>query len=355
MRLGARLAAGLVSLAALTSAPQAEAADSAVILTYYRFGEANFPSINTKLVDFEAHIKELTSGRYNVAPLLDVLSAIRKGKPLPERTVAITMDDGFASVYTQAWPRLRAAKLPFTIFVATDSIDAKAKGMMSWDQLRELARAGVTIGAQTASHLHMVEATEARNKDEMTRSNARIAAEIGTPPVLFSYPYGEASLAVMHQVKEAGYKFAFGQYSGIANPTTDDFFVPRFGVNEASGDMTRFRIVINALPLKVTDVAPADPLVGKHNPPSFGFTMIGDTANALGRAGTLACFGSNGWRVRSERLDTRVEVRFDKALAQGRTRLNCTMAGPQGRYRWYGMSFYVPRSQAQATAVSNAQ
>jgi peptidoglycan/xylan/chitin deacetylase (PgdA/CDA1 family) len=334
-------AAAATLMALSLAAPAAKAADSAVILTYYRFGEDKFANTNIKLAEFDAHLKELTSGRYNVAPLLDVLSAIRDGKSLPDRTIAITMDDGFASVYAEAWPRLRAAKLPFTIFVATASIDAKAKGMMSWTQLRELAKAGVTIGAQTASHLHMVEADAARNRDELARSNARIAAEIGTAPVLFSYPYGEASRSVMRQVKEAGYKFAFGQYSGVANPTMDDFFIPRFGVNDASGNLDRFRTVVNALPLKVADVAPADPLIIKPNPPSFGFTVTQDVDHVR----SLNCFLANGSRIRTERLDMRIEARFARPLAQGRTRLNCTMPGGDGRVRWFGTSFYVPRSQ----------
>jgi peptidoglycan/xylan/chitin deacetylase (PgdA/CDA1 family) len=331
-------AAALLALL-VAAAPAAMAADSAAILTYYRFGEDNYPGTNIKLAEFDAHLKELTGGRYHVLPLLDILTAIRAGKSLPDRTVAITMDDGFTSVYAEAWPRLRAAKLPFTIFVATAAIDAKSKGMMSWAQLREVAKSGVAIGAQTASHLHMVDADEARNKDELVRSNARIAAEIGTAPVLFSYPYGEASLSVMALVKDAGYKFALGQYSGVANPTMDDFFVPRFGVNEASGDLARFRTVVNALPLKVADMAPADPLVTKPNPPSFGFTVTQD----VDRMRALNCFMANGVRIRTERLDTRIEARFDKPLAQGRTRLNCTMPGTDGRVRWFGTSFYVAK------------
>jgi hypothetical protein len=119
----------------------------------------------------------------------------------------------------------------------------------------------------------------------------------------------------------------------------DDFFVPRFGVNEASGDLNRFRTVLNALPLKVADVAPDDPLVTKPNPPSFGFTVTADTD----RLRSLSCFTANGSRIRTERLDTRIEARFDKPLAQGRTRLNCTMPGSDGRVRWYGTSFYVPK------------
>lgn len=334
-------AAALFLVASLGFTAAARAADSAVILTYYRFGEEAYPTTNTKMAEFDAHLKELTSGRYTVLPLLDVLSAIREGRSLPDRAVAITMDDGFASVYAQAWPKLRAAKLPFTIFVATASIDAKAKGLMSWDQLRELAKQGVAIGAQTRTHPHMVEMDAEHNRAEIEASNRRIAEEIGTAPVLFSYPFGEASLPVMKQVKDAGYRFALGQYSGVANPTMNDFFVPRFGVNDSSGDFARFKTVLNALPLRVADVSPGDPLVTKPNPPTFGFTVTGDVE----RMNTLSCFVASGTRVRAERLDTRVEVRFDKPLAQGRTRLNCTMPGADGRWRWYGTSFYVPRSQ----------
>lgn len=334
-------AAASFAVAALGYAMAAQAADSAVILTYYRFGEEAYPSTNTKMTEFDAQLKELTSGRYHVLPLIDVLSAIREGRALPDRAVAITMDDGFASVYAQAWPKLRAAKLPFTIFVATASIDAKAKGLMSWDQLRELAKEGVSIGAQTRTHPHMVEGDAERNRGELETSNRRIAEEIGTAPVLFSYPFGEASLAVMKQVKEAGYRFALGQYSGVANPTMNDFFVPRFGVNDSSGDFARFKTVLNALPLRIADVTPADPLVTKPNPPNFGFTVTGD----VGRMNTLTCFMASGARVRTEKLDTRVEVRFDKPLPQGRTRLNCTLNGADGRWRWFGTSFYVPRAQ----------
>ena len=345
MNLRRTLAAASFFLGA--GAAPALSADSAVILTYYRFGEEAQAATNIKLAEFDAHLKELTSGRYHVLPLPEILSAIREKRSLPDRAVAITLDDGFASAYAHAWPRLRAAKLPFTVFVTTGPIDAKAKGIMSWDQLRELAKAGVTIGAQTRTHLHMIEASDERNREEMAASNKRIADEIGTAPIVFSYPYGEASARTMALAKQAGYRFALGQFSGVANPTMDDFHVPRFGVNESSGDFARFKLILNALPLRVADVSPADPLVTGANPPAFGFTVTGD----LARVAAIRCFASSEGRVRIERLGAeRIEVRLAKPLAPGRTRLNCTMPGPDGRWHWYGTSFYVPKPDAARTA-----
>lgn len=78
---------------------QAGAAKTAVVLVYQRFGEDNNPSNSVKLAEFEAHIAELTNGKYNVVPLTEILAAIEKGEKLSNRTVTITIDDTFRSVY----------------------------------------------------------------------------------------------------------------------------------------------------------------------------------------------------------------------------------------------------------------
>ena len=96
--------------------PQSVAADSAVILMYHRFGETQFPSTNIRLEQLNAHINELKRGPYTVLPVAEIVSRIKSGKPLPDRTVGITVDDGFKSVYEEAWPRFEKANLPFTVF-----------------------------------------------------------------------------------------------------------------------------------------------------------------------------------------------------------------------------------------------
>ena len=125
------------------------AADSAVVIMYHRFGESRYPSTNTTIEQFRAHLRELKDGNYVVKPVPEILAAIRSGTELPDKTVGITIDDAFSSVYKIGWPMLRRAGLPFTLFVATEPLDRKTSGYMSWDQLRELHKAGVTIGSQT--------------------------------------------------------------------------------------------------------------------------------------------------------------------------------------------------------------
>jgi peptidoglycan/xylan/chitin deacetylase (PgdA/CDA1 family) len=340
----ARGAALACALAAGGLPGAAMAAESAVVFMYHRFGEGNYPATNIRIEQFEAHIQELKSGAYNVRPLAEIVAALRKGETLPDNTVAVSIDDAFASVYREAWPRLRDAGIPFTLFVATGAVDRATPDYMTWDQIRELAKGGVTIGSQTATHLHMARASRERNLSDLANSNVRFVKELGAAPKMIAYPYGEYSLAVGAASREAGFEVGFGQHSGVVHKGEDFFFLPRFAFNESYGDVGRFRLAARALPLPVSDVTPRDPLLkAETNPPPFGFTVTGEAVKGLSR---LACYYSAEGKLRVERLgeariEVRIEVRTENAFPQGRSRINCTMPARDGRWRWYGRQFYV--------------
>jgi peptidoglycan/xylan/chitin deacetylase (PgdA/CDA1 family) len=323
----------------LTLSGPAAAADSAVILIYHRFGESAFPSTNIRLAQFEAHIAELSSGPYTVMSVPDIVAAIREGRELPDRTVGITIDDGYRSIYTEAWPRLRRAGFPFTVFVSTDPVDRGFSDFMNWEQVRELHEAGVTIGGHTATHLHMAANSVERNRSDLALSNARYVGELGAAPELFAYPFGEASTRVQRIVQDSGYTNAFGQHSSPFDASADRYYMPRFALNESFGDMDRFRLITNALPIPHSDMTPANPTL-TQNPPIFGFTRAADSPQIKG----LACYAADQGQVRVEEIGPRVEVRLDSPFPTGRARLNCTGLGHDGRWHWLGMLYYVPRS-----------
>jgi peptidoglycan/xylan/chitin deacetylase (PgdA/CDA1 family) len=326
-------------LAILAAPSPTQAAESAVILMYHRFGESAHPSTNIRIDQFEAHIAELQAGGYTVMSIPDILTAVNSGQSLPDRTVGITIDDAYLSVYTEAWPRLRRAGFPFTLFVATDPVDRGFASFMSWDQIRDLRDNGVTIGSQTATHLHMPANRAARNKEDLMLSNQRFRAELGTTPALFAYPFGEASSIIQKIVKEAGFKHAFGQHSGALHASSDRFYIPRFALNESFGDTKRFKLVANALPVPHTDLSPLNPTL-TTNPPLFGFTLSEEASSLRG----LTCYSGNQGKLQMQRLGPRVEVRLARNFSPGRARINCTALGPDGRWRWLGMLYYVPKS-----------
>lgn len=306
---------------------------------YHRFGADRYPSTSVTLAQFEAHLDELQRGGYAVLPVHTILSALRAGEALPDRTVGITVDDAYRSLYDEGWPRLKAAGFPFTVFVATEAVDRGGAGFMSWDELRELSEHGVEIGSQAVTHPHMADIDAEQNRQELRDSALRIAQEIGQAPRYFAYPYGEASAEVKELVVEAGYEAAFGQHSGVIHRRADFLYLPRFGMNEAFAGIDRFRRVVDTLPLPIEDLTPDDPLI-HENPPAIGFTL---PARLLPMTG-LACYHSRFGRLDSlERLgDRRVEIRFDEPFPEGRNRLNCTAPAAGGRWRWFGMQYYVP-------------
>lgn len=332
-------ACALAAAMAAFGAP-ARAADSAVVIMYHRFGEDSIPSTNIRLEQFEAQLAELRSGRYKILPLPEIVAALRAGRALPDRTVAITIDDAYLSAYEEAWPRLKAERLPFTLFLATDPVDRGVRGYMNWNQLREMAQAGVTIGGHSVHHPHLPALEADAMRAEIEQSNRRLAKELGKAPELFSYPYGEFSLAAIEQVQRAGYTAAFGQHSGVAYAALGFYTLPRFAFNETYGEIDRFRLTINALPLPVADMTPAETMLAPAaNPPAYGFTV----ADGLGNLAALGCFVSGQQRPVIYRMgERRIELRFAQKFPLGRTRLNCTLPGPDGRWRWFGMQFYLP-------------
>ena len=319
---------------------QADEPPHAVVLMYHRFGETALPSTNIQLDQIDAHIAELKNGPYTVWPIEQIIDHVRSGQVLPDRTVGISIDDAYASVYTEAWPRFKAAGFPFTIFVSTDQVGRSAN-YLTWDQIREMQAAGVQVGHHGAAHSHMANAAADAVETDLERASETFRQQLGKVPKLFAYPYGEASLTIKNIVEKKGFSAAFGQHSGVVNSSNDPFYLPRFALNEAYGDMDRYRLAVNALPIPAKDISPADMLVTTSNPPTYGFTVDGTVAG-LAR---LNCFASHiSSAVRTERLGpSRIEVRFDQPFPPGRSRINCTLRDRSGRWRWLGRLFYVPK------------
>mgnify|MGYP000321354360 CR=1 FL=1 len=319
----------------------AHAADWASVIMYHRFDEEKYPSTNISIAKFQEHVNELSSAKYTVLPLGRIVEMVEKGEELPERTVALTVDDAYLSVYEKAWPILKEAGLPFTIFASTGRLDGGAGNYMSWAQLKEMAAQGVFVGHHTDTHPHLPRLSESQIISEIKIANRKFEENLGFVPALFAYPYGEYGTAIKNTIEEMGFKAAFGQQSGVIYAGHDRFSYPRFAMSENYGSIGRLRLAANALPLRVKNVTPSDNIL-KKNPPAFGFTLDEKYSNIE----QLSCYSSNqsGGSVPIEMIGSgRVEIRLAQAYKPGRGRINCTLPGPDSRFRWFGSLFYIPR------------
>ena len=316
--------------------------DSVVGLIYHRFGENKYPATSVSLEQLDMQINALTSGKYNVIPLITAVNAMLVGKKLPPRSIVITVDDAFTSFYEYGWPKFKAANLPVTLFLTTFPIDNNYKGLISWDNLRKMKQEGLDIQAHSHNHYHLTNLDDNAMKYQVKTSQQRIKQELGINSKIFAYPYGEASSRLMKHVKNAGFIAAFGQHSGGMTSHSNKLYLPRFPINMSYGNKGRFQQVINSIGLPVADMMPVDPSLQNNkytNPPSIGFTIAENIKNTS----NIACYHSKIGMIKGMQWlgQKRIELRFSQAFNHGRTRINCTIPAKNGRWYWLGMQYYV--------------
>lgn len=333
-------------LALLLATQTIEAADSAVLLMYHRFGEDRYPSTSVRLEQFEKHLEHLSTAGYSVVPLERVLDFVRTGRPLPDRAVSITVDDAYRSVYEEAYPRLLKRGFPFTVFVSTDAVDNGFPDFMTWDQLREMGRNGVAIANHGAAHESLLEGdageTEIdrreRVKLDIEKGWQRLSEELQPLPGVFAYPYGEFDVVSAEVIAGLGYA-GFGQHSGAVGPLTDLRSIPRFPIAEPFAELEEFRVKVASLPLAVVSVEPWNPVTREARPRLI--VNLGTGGAALDR---LSCFASGQGQVEVHWTEKGKQffIEATEPFRPGRQRYNCTAPAPtSGRFYWFSQSWVI--------------
>ena len=345
-----RLTATIASIVLLLY-PFTCAYSSAVVVMYHHFGDARYPSTNIRLDQFEDQLRFLETSGFNVWPLNDIVARLASGGEVPDKTIAITMDDAYVSVYTEAYPRLKQRNWPFTVFVSTGYIDKKFPNYMSWAQMREMQASGASFGNHSTTHDSLIrrlpEESESqwrqRVDQDIRHAQQRLNAELDHVVPLFAYPYGEYDLALADIVAKTGLT-GFGQQSGALGKHSDSRFLPRFPINEAYGELAGFRTKALSLALPVETLQPVDPVTTTARPQ---LTLM--LAANIEHPGQLACYaGAQGaldiqWMDKEKR---RFSVQAGRDLPGGRSRYNCTApAGSSGRYYWFSQLWIRPHNK----------
>jgi peptidoglycan/xylan/chitin deacetylase (PgdA/CDA1 family) len=192
---------------------------------------------------FAAHLTVLRDGGWQPVDGAAFLRGLAEPGMLPERAALITFDDGYRSVFDVALPILERFDYPGVLFVPTDFVgrtnlfDAESEPeepLCDWSELRELERRGVAVESHAASHRTFSELTPSERALELQRSKAALEAGLGQTVQLFAYPYGDDGGAAA-QVREAGYRVAFGYGGGpISMPPEDLYRVERLAMGPDS-------------------------------------------------------------------------------------------------------------------------
>jgi len=185
------------------------------ILTYHNFTKNESTDYQINIQEFEKQMHYLVSNNYSIISLSELIIGLKDGK-LPDNPVAITIDDGYKSTYTLAYPILKKYNIPATLFIYTDFIERNSASL-TWGEIREMMTSNIEIGSHTLSHcnlLHYKENEEhdrylSRIKKELALSKEIIENKTGKTVKFFAYPYGVYSSLVQDLAIEAGYLGTF--------------------------------------------------------------------------------------------------------------------------------------------------
>jgi poly-beta-1,6-N-acetyl-D-glucosamine N-deacetylase len=321
---------------------------NALVILQYHHIDTDTPAITSTPPEvFKAHLEYLKAHNYEVVVLEDALQAKMTGRDPLERTVAITFDDAFTSIFETAFPLLQEYQYPFTIFVSTDFISKNSKQYLSWQQLSEMAEAGATIANHTRSHLHMVrkksgESNAAwlhRQTQEVEQAQNIIETHLGRASRMLALPYGEYEPQLIYRLTALSYSI-FGQQSGAVSVADLPAVIPRFPMGGRYSDLATFGTKVNtrAFPDQGKVI---NPILHKHQVrPLLGLSFPAGNW----RLKDLACYGPGGRLALKKTSASSFATYSLQDLTPGRSRYNCTMPDQNGRFYWFSQIWMMKRA-----------
>jgi peptidoglycan/xylan/chitin deacetylase (PgdA/CDA1 family) len=185
------------------------------VMPHHRGQSAEQRALDVDDSVFVAQMRYLVDNGYPVVSFGALVDALEGRDTLPNRAVVITFDDGWENQYLHAFPILRRFGLTATFFVFTTPIGTDSK-LMTWEQLRELQAAGMTIGSHTRTHPILPDYHAALH-NEVVMSRADIAQQLGHAPDFFAYPFGAWDAQSAASARTAGYRAARSYRGGPWN------------------------------------------------------------------------------------------------------------------------------------------
>lgn len=231
---------------------------------------------------FDEQMNFLKENRYNVITMKDYIDYMYGKKEIPEKTVIITIDDGYRCTYEYAYPILKKYGFKATIYLYQDFLPG-GKNALTVQQIKEMRSGGFEFGCHSKSHPVLTKKGKMNDEEyikflekEILGAKKYLEGLLNSPIDTFAYPYGSYSKEVHLIIKKAGYKLAFSVVPSYNTKDTDKFSLKRTMIYNST-TLDKFKAILEKKQLKIKDIYPDDGDVINDNTPELKATLIEDS------------------------------------------------------------------------------
>jgi len=200
------------------------------VLCYHKFSKTISDRMTVREKDFEKQMCFLHENGYRVISLDQLFGFLDFKDQIPNKSVVITIDDGWRSTYDIAYPILKRYNYPATLFVYTNLITGSSI-TLSWDLVKRMYANGIDMQCHTKTHrsLHWKREEESFRQyfdavqTELNESTRVLKKQLNKGVRYLAYPYGDTSHLVIEVLKKRGFRAAFTVKRG-----TNPFFGNRY-------------------------------------------------------------------------------------------------------------------------------
>ena len=209
-----------------------------VVLGYHDFSEKKKATeMLIKSDSFRKQMQALKDLKLNVISMEDFIAWKKGEKEIEDKSVVITIDDGWRSVYTYAYPVLKEYGYPFTVFLYTNYVDGGDLALTS-KMIKEMQENGCSIGCHSVSHPFpsKVKKEKAKGADsfnkylkmEMASSREKLKEKFNVDVTSYAYPGGFVTDEMIPVAEEAGYDCLFTVLPGKVTRDLPNGKLPRY-------------------------------------------------------------------------------------------------------------------------------
>ena len=227
------------------------------------------------------------------------------------------------------------------MFISTREVGAF--NYMTWDQIKEISKEDfVEIGNHSHTHEYLADESNELITKDIAKSISIFEKNLGKNSEFFSYPFGEYSNNFKNIIKKFGFKYAFGQHSGVMDETKDFYELPRYPINEKYGEIKRFKSIIKTLPFKYKKIYPEEKyLLQDKNPPIVKIEFYENIKSLK----SVGCYSNEGNKWRQSNIEFEnsniLKINIAEKFIGERGRINCSLRDPSGLWRWLGIQFVI--------------